>query len=351
MAGYGSITVAASVAANSSYSPASLTVVIIVAPAQQLIQFGIADGNFTTPALNATYLTPYGAKDLPGDYYQYYSPTATAFPDGPLTGSPWTWNATTPTSSNTGMTAGNTTGWTAPVTSYISATSYTITIAGVPYPLTPPPTSGIQMAFLQGNSIAQTPYLMPGSYALGFYAAGRYNNANTPLQVLINGSAVTIYSINSTLAASSVGTSVTLRQPGSTTTTATSNNSNCFYSIASPGSSSPLSGGPAGGQNTDYYVAVFTVSTAGTTAIAFSGGSNGIFITGALTPTPDHSSRGTFMAVNGPFLHQGVLEMHPKGYGFLRSPAKGYAPQASDAYVPGTADLQVQPPRRLADRR
>jgi transcription termination factor Rho len=31
---------------------------------------------------------------------------------------------------------------------------------------------------------------------------------------------------------------------------------------------------------------------------------------------------------------EGVLEMHPKGYGFLRSPAKGYAPQSADAYVP-----------------
>ena len=30
---------------------------------------------------------------------------------------------------------------------------------------------------------------------------------------------------------------------------------------------------------------------------------------------------------------QGVLELHPKGYGFLRNPAKNYAPQAGDAYV------------------
>jgi len=31
---------------------------------------------------------------------------------------------------------------------------------------------------------------------------------------------------------------------------------------------------------------------------------------------------------------QGVLEMHPKGYGFLRNPARMYAAQPSDAYVP-----------------
>jgi transcription termination factor Rho len=31
---------------------------------------------------------------------------------------------------------------------------------------------------------------------------------------------------------------------------------------------------------------------------------------------------------------QGVLELHPKGYGFLRNPAKSYAAQQSDAYVP-----------------
>jgi transcription termination factor Rho len=32
---------------------------------------------------------------------------------------------------------------------------------------------------------------------------------------------------------------------------------------------------------------------------------------------------------------QGVLEMHPRGYGFLRDPARNYAPAASDAYVSG----------------
>src|SRR5262245_27373342 len=31
----------------------------------------------------------------------------------------------------------------------------------------------------------------------------------------------------------------------------------------------------------------------------------------------------------------GVLEMHPKGYGFLRNPARHYAPVAADAYVSG----------------
>src|SRR5262249_16467985 len=31
--------------------------------------------------------------------------------------------------------------------------------------------------------------------------------------------------------------------------------------------------------------------------------------------------------------HEGVLELHPKKYGFLRLPAKHYAPQQSDPYV------------------
>ncbi len=31
----------------------------------------------------------------------------------------------------------------------------------------------------------------------------------------------------------------------------------------------------------------------------------------------------------------GVLELHPKGYGFLRNPARSYFPQSADAYVPG----------------
>lgn len=30
---------------------------------------------------------------------------------------------------------------------------------------------------------------------------------------------------------------------------------------------------------------------------------------------------------------QGILEMHPKGYGFLRNPAKNYVPQPTDAFV------------------
>jgi len=32
---------------------------------------------------------------------------------------------------------------------------------------------------------------------------------------------------------------------------------------------------------------------------------------------------------------QGVLELHPKGYGFLRNPARNYAPTPNDAYVGG----------------
>jgi transcription termination factor Rho len=31
---------------------------------------------------------------------------------------------------------------------------------------------------------------------------------------------------------------------------------------------------------------------------------------------------------------QGVLELHPKGFGFLRSPARHYTPQSADAHVP-----------------
>ena len=31
---------------------------------------------------------------------------------------------------------------------------------------------------------------------------------------------------------------------------------------------------------------------------------------------------------------QGVLELHPKGYGFLRNPARHYAAQSADPYVP-----------------
>jgi len=34
-------------------------------------------------------------------------------------------------------------------------------------------------------------------------------------------------------------------------------------------------------------------------------------------------------------LAQGVLEMHPRGYGFLRNPARHYAPAPADAYVSG----------------
>ncbi len=31
---------------------------------------------------------------------------------------------------------------------------------------------------------------------------------------------------------------------------------------------------------------------------------------------------------------QGVLELHPKGYGFLRNASRNYSAQATDAYVP-----------------
>src|SRR6185369_7653772 len=31
---------------------------------------------------------------------------------------------------------------------------------------------------------------------------------------------------------------------------------------------------------------------------------------------------------------QGVLELHPKGFGFLRNPARNYAAQQADPYVP-----------------
>jgi len=31
---------------------------------------------------------------------------------------------------------------------------------------------------------------------------------------------------------------------------------------------------------------------------------------------------------------QGVLELHPRGYGFLRNAARNYTPQSADAYVP-----------------
>jgi len=39
------------------------------------------------------------------------------------------------------------------------------------------------------------------------------------------------------------------------------------------------------------------------------------------------------MTAAQPALAQGVLEMHPKGFGFLRDPAKSYAPKPGDPYV------------------
>ena len=48
---------------------------------------------------------------------------------------------------------------------------------------------------------------------------------------------------------------------------------------------------------------------------------------------------------------QGVLELHPKGYGFLRNPARNYAAQPADPYVPGPADPEARPARGPAARR
>jgi transcription termination factor Rho len=47
----------------------------------------------------------------------------------------------------------------------------------------------------------------------------------------------------------------------------------------------------------------------------------------------DNGPRENRMSINNHHA-QGVLEMHPKGYGFLRNPAKNYAAQPADAYVP-----------------
>jgi transcription termination factor Rho len=33
---------------------------------------------------------------------------------------------------------------------------------------------------------------------------------------------------------------------------------------------------------------------------------------------------------------RGILELHPNGYGFLRSPEKNYSRERSDPFVPGT---------------
>jgi len=64
--------------------------------------------------------------------------------------------------------------------------------------------------------------------------------------------------------------------------------------------------------------------------------------------------------MSDPRTAQGVLEMHPKGYGFLRNPARHYAPTPADAYVSGPLvdrfhlaeglhlSGQLEPPRRGA---
>ena len=38
--------------------------------------------------------------------------------------------------------------------------------------------------------------------------------------------------------------------------------------------------------------------------------------------------------IEGPF--EGVLELHPKGYGFLRDPKKNYAAEDSNPFVSGS---------------
>src|SRR5438046_2265561 len=50
-----------------------------------------------------------------------------------------------------------------------------------------------------------------------------------------------------------------------------------------------------------------------------------------LPPLPEEATNGPVSADAAPVV--GVLELHPKGHGFLRSPARGYRPQADDAYV------------------
>ena len=42
---------------------------------------------------------------------------------------------------------------------------------------------------------------------------------------------------------------------------------------------------------------------------------------------------------------QGVLELHPKGYGFLRNAARNYVAQPADAYVSGPAHPEARPAR------
>ncbi len=40
----------------------------------------------------------------------------------------------------------------------------------------------------------------------------------------------------------------------------------------------------------------------------------------------------------------GMLELHPNGYGFLRSPDNNYARDRSDPFVPGTMIEKLRPP-------
>ena len=48
---------------------------------------------------------------------------------------------------------------------------------------------------------------------------------------------------------------------------------------------------------------------------------------------------------------QGVLELHPKGYGFLRNAARNYVAQSADAYVPAPFIQKLGLKRRPAARR
>src|SRR6476646_3842446 len=45
--------------------------------------------------------------------------------------------------------------------------------------------------------------------------------------------------------------------------------------------------------------------------------------------------RDRFMPPPPPKTHEGVLELHPTGYGFLRTAARNYLTQPTDPYVPG----------------
>ena len=52
---------------------------------------------------------------------------------------------------------------------------------------------------------------------------------------------------------------------------------------------------------------------------------------GQQQPRVNHGPRTNGQEVTGPA--EGVLELHPKGYGFLRDIKKDYAAQETDAFV------------------